>query len=438
MNTPIVDFVKKYGSGKNSRLHMPGHKGKGFLGAEKWDITEIKGADSLYEAQGIIKESEENATKLFGSGATFYSTEGSSQCIKAMLWLAISQNDKSKTIFAARNAHKAFLSAAALIDFDITWLYPKEFTSLCSCVITPEQLESELKKAETPPAAVYITSPDYLGGTCDIKALANVCHENGTLLLVDNAHGAYLRFLNPSIHPMDLGADMCCDSAHKTLPVLTGGAYLHIGKNLEKSFAENAKNALMTFGSTSPSYLTLASLDACNKYLTGYSEKLLKCVCKIDTLKQTLKNSGLGIYDSDPLKLTVFGAGDMKKVAENLEKYGVYCEYADKDFLTLMFTPNNSKRDFKRVKKLLSGLKRENDLTPFDLTVGEKVTSVRTAYFGKNETVAVKDAVGRVCACPTVSCPPAIPIVVSGEIIKERHLELFENYGIQTVSVIKE
>ena len=88
MNTPIYDFVKKYAESECARFHMPGHKGKSFLGCESLDITEIAGADVLYSAKGIIKESEENASRLFGTERTLYSTEGSSLAIRAMLYLA--------------------------------------------------------------------------------------------------------------------------------------------------------------------------------------------------------------------------------------------------------------------------------------------------------------------------------------------------------------
>lgn len=442
MNTPIVDFVKKYSAKNRSRLHMPGHKGKGILGVEKWDITEIEGADSLYEAIGIIKESEQNATKLFGTKATFYSTEGSSQCIKAMLYLALSQRggERANLILATRNSHKAFLHAAALLDFEIHWLYPKEFTSLCSCVITAEELEEQLKKEKTAPAAVYVTSPDYLGSTCDVKALADVCHKHGTLLIVDNAHGAYTKFLKPSQHPIDLCADMCCDSAHKTLPVLTGGAYLHLSVNLDDAFVKNAKNALGIFGSTSPSYLILASLDCCNKYLSqGYDLKLEKCVNGINNLKEKLMAKGIRVMASDPLKLTVFGAEDMRKAARDLEKQGVYCEYADKDYLVLMFTPENSRKDFKRVFEGLKELKPvKKEIKEIPLVVPQRAVSVRNAFFASSEKVKTEEAKGKICACPTVSCPPAIPIVISGEIISESEIELFKYYGIDSVAVVKE
>ena len=224
METPIADFVRRYADSGMVRAHVPGHKGKSLLGCEALDITEIRGADSLYEADGIIRRSESCAGELFGSGRTVYSTEGSSQCIRAMLYLALICGNGSRTIVAARNVHRAFLYAAALLDFEIVWLWPEQSTSLCSCPVSPDALERTLTELPAPPAAVYLTSPDYLGGMADISALAEVCRKHSTPLAVDNAHGAYLRFLEPSRHPLDLGAALCCDSAHKTLPVLTGVA----------------------------------------------------------------------------------------------------------------------------------------------------------------------------------------------------------------------
>ena len=132
-----------------------------------------------------------------------------------------------------------------------------------------------LSEQKQPPAAVYVTSPDYLGGQLALGELARICHRHGTILAVDNAHGAYLHFMEERTHPMDVGADICCDSAHKTLPVLTGGAYLVFAKTAPKQLGEEARQALALFGSTSPSYLTLVSLDLCNAYLAEhYRERL--------------------------------------------------------------------------------------------------------------------------------------------------------------------
>ena len=186
METPIADFVRRYNASGTARLHMPGHKGKAFLGCEALDITEIQGADALYEAEGIIARSAENAAALFGSGRTLYSTEGSSQCIRAMLYLALTNRapGASNVVVAARNVHKAFVYAAALLDVEVVWLWPEESRSLCGCPVTAEGLDRTLAALPAPPAAVYLTSPDYLGGMAEIASLAEVCHRRGTVLAV--------------------------------------------------------------------------------------------------------------------------------------------------------------------------------------------------------------------------------------------------------------
>lgn len=174
MNTPICDFVKQYKNSGAERLHMPGHKGKDFLGFESLDITEIEGADVLYSAKGIILESEKNAEKLFGTGRTVYSAEGSSLSIRAMLYLCClyaAANGKKPRIAAGRNAHRVFLSACALLDIGIDWLYPKAHNDIVSCSISPEMLDEYLSSLEEVPAAVYITSPDYLGNIADIGGI---------------------------------------------------------------------------------------------------------------------------------------------------------------------------------------------------------------------------------------------------------------------------
>lgn len=426
---------------------MPGHKGVSFLGCEGLDITEISGADSLYGADGIILKSENNASKLFGTKRTLYSTEGSSQCIRAMLFLAklnSKATGKRPKIVAARNVHKAFITAAALLDFDIVWLYPENKNySLCRCEVSADKLNETLNSLSEPPCAVYVTSPDYLGGQSDIKALAETAHKNNTLLLVDNAHGAYLHFCENSGHPMDCGADLCCDSAHKTLPVLTGGAYLHIGKNTDDIICENARRALALFGSTSPSYLILQSLDFANKYIeNNYSQKLTNTINKLNLLKSELKESGFSVEDSDALKLTVnaYKSGfSGYELADILRKGNIECEYADPDFSVMMFTPENSKEDFDRIRKAFNNINIREPIKKSKLIFKPTETrcSVREAMLRPSETISIENAVGRVAASPAVSCPPAVPIVISGEVITENMVKIFKYYGFKTVEVIK-
>lgn len=445
MDTPIADFVRSYAASGTARFHMPGHKGKGPLGCEALDITEIAGADSLYEAEGIIAKSEENARSLFGTGRTLYSTEGSSQCIRAMLQLIL-QNRKpgaDPVILAARNVHKAFIYAAALLDFRPEWLWPEGGSgSLMGCPISPRGVAAAMDALPEPPVAVYITSPDYLGNLADIEAIADVVHERGSILAVDNAHGAYLRFLEHSRHPIDLGADICCDSAHKTLPVLTGGAYLHISKNAPESFGKNARQALALFGSTSPSYLTMASLDMCNAYLAGdYRRELADTVERIMELKTELKIRGWGVEPSDPLRLVIAapeGSSGLE-LAEKLRKMGMECEHADREFMVLMFTPDNDVTELKQLKDTLGEAPAlPTKMRPLPLAKGERALSIRQAILAPQESVSVSEALGRICGTPTVSCPPAVPIAVSGEKISREAVELFEHYGMETVEVVKE
>ena len=445
MNTPIADFVRQYAASDTARLHMPGHKGRAFLGCEPFDITEIAGADSLYEADGIIAQSEAYAARLFGTARTLFSTEGSSQCIRAMLHLCLTARKPGTkpVIVAARNVHKAFVFACALLGFEIVWLWPEQMSSLCACEVLPSALEATLNSLSEPPAAVYITSPDYLGGMADVRALADICHAHGTLLAVDNAHGAYLRFLSPSLHPMDLGADICCDSAHKTLGVLTGGAYLHIGKSAPSVLCNRAKQAMALFGSTSPSYLILTSLDLCNAQLAGdYPSRLADMAARMDVLRHRLTENGWRILPSDPMKLTIDACATGttgSALAQNLREHGIECEFADPETLVLMLTPENDDEDLCRLENALD--RNKNTARPWPMLPAAKGTrrmSVREAMFAEHETIPVSEALGRVCGAPTVACPPAIPIAVSGEEITEEALMLFKHYGVELVDVVRD
>lgn len=445
MTTPIWDFLLAYRRANPARFHMPGHKGvPGPLGCESWDITEVDGADALYEAAGIIAQSEANASALFGSGATFYSTEGSSQCIRAMLYLALMSRRPGTppVVVAARNVHKAFVYAAALLDLEAVWLWPEgENRSLCACPVTPEGLERTLAELEAPPAAVYITSPDYLGNMADIPALAEVCRRHETLLLVDNAHGAYLRFLEPSLHPLDLGADLCCDSAHKTLPVLTGGAYLHLAGRLPDCFGENAKGALALFGSTSPSYLTLASLDLCNRYLAEEGPHRIRTAAgRMAALKEALPL--WSSWGTEPLKLTLDAAGygwTGTLVAEHLRRCGVEPEYADRDDVVLMASGSTGDEAFRTAENALRRMAEKRPIPRRSLPVarGERVCSIRQALFLPHETVPAREALGRVCGAPTVGCPPAVPIAIAGERIGPEAVELFARCGVEKAEVLR-
>ncbi len=440
MKTPILDFVSRYASSDTLRLHMPGHKGHGVLGIEQLDLTEIAGADALFTADGIIAESESCASALFGAH-TFYSTEGASLAVRAMLYLAMlhaKSIGKQPLILAGRNAHGAFLSGCALLDLPVCFL------PLCGSYLSSspsrETLAAHIEKYR--PSAVYLTSPDYLGNTADIAALASVCHERDVLLLVDNAHGAYLRFLSPSRHPIDLGADMTADSAHKTLPVLTGGAYLQISKNAPSLLKDCAKSAMSLFASTSPSYLILQSLDASNAILEkDFPARLASLATRVARLRDACEAMGYTTVGDEEIKLTIAPKGygyTGYELAEHLRSCGIECELADPDYTVLMLSPSLPSDALQRIEASLASLTRRAPIAgePPVPSDGTRVLSLRDACLAPSEEIPSRCALGRTLAYCTLACPPAVPIALPGETLSEQSLAALAYYGVKTVRVL--
>ena len=423
---------------------MPGHKGKTFIGEEAFDITEVHGADAISCPTGIIAESENSAAALFSAAKTVYSTEGCTLAIKEMLYLAVMHakiNGKKPYILAARNTHNAFISAATLLGFDFGWITGKG--NILSQSITPKILEKFFTAKKKKPTAVYVTSPDYLGNILDIAGLKAVCEKHGALLLVDNAHGAYMRFSEVDTHPLSLGADMCCDSAHKTLPCLTGGAYLHINKAVYEVIGGLIDEARSLFCSTSPSWLILRSLDNLNAILAdGYPSKIRSSEKQVFYLALALSLKGFKVSGDERLKITLetksYGYYGYE-IAVILRNNGIEVEFADKDFVVLMFTPEIGGEQFEKVVNVFSTIERKeiiDEIPPF-MQLPERAVPLREAVFIPSEEVGAADSLGRIFASAPVSCPPAVPIIVPGEIIDGNTLDLFEYYGVNKVKVLK-
>ncbi len=446
MNTPIYDFLEQYKNSGTVRAHMPGHKGKGlpcgFENAFPYDITEVKGADVLFEAEGIIAESEKNASELFGTAATFYSAGGSTLCIQAML-AAVCGNERA--FICARNAHRAVMNSAVLLNLEPCWLnleFEPEYedVSVVSGSIKAKAVKEAIEKyADKNPACVYITSPDYLGRLAPVKKIAEVCHKHGLPLIVDNAHGAYLAFLEENLHPIAQGADMCCDSAHKTLPVLTGGAYLHVGN--EKYTAE-IKRCMSLSGSTSPSYLIMANLDLCNKYLAeNFRANLAETVARIDSFKEKFVH--LCAQNIEPMKITfypILSGLTGYQLAEQLRANGIEPEYADETHTVLMLSASSTEEDFAQLDEACERLMCPRILIRpprFEITEPKRAMLPRDAFFAEKETVETENSCGRIAAEGITVCPPCVPVVAAGEIIDENVMKILKMYSISEVNVVK-
>lgn len=425
MNTPIADFLEDYEKKGMLRLHMPGHNGEA-----PHDITEIAGADSLYEtdsSRGIIAHSEAIAAKLFGAERTCYSAGGSTLAIQAAL--AILRAQGCKTIAAGRCSHRSLVSSAALLGLEVKWLYPKEYPSAdvdCS------------KEALSGADALFLTNIDYYGGTCRAS-------DPGIPVVVDNAHGSYLKFVSKAgsgreyLHPMEFGFPVIsAESAHKTLPALTGAAYLHFSKGADFS---RAKEMTALFGSTSPSYLVMESLDKVNGRLLSDPDSVNRACAFVAGLKQRLTAVGFTLKRSDPLRVTINARAwgwSGTEFAAYLRAHGAECEMADENYVVLLFSAITSPDDCQRAEVSLELIPRRTakPLVEYPVIRPKQETSIREAVFAKQHSVSVDEANGKVCGGIQVSCPPGIPIVMPGERIDSEAVEALKLYGVKSVEIL--
>ncbi|MBR6045053.1 MAG: arginine decarboxylase [Ruminococcus sp.] len=440
--TPIISFIEQYNASGTVRAHMPGHKGCELTGSERYDITEIRGADELFEAQGIIAQSEAAMSALYGSARTCYSTEGSSLCIKAML-AASRELLGDLRIAAPRNSHRAFINGCVLLGLDPVTVAPEaEVCEPVSSAVTPADVRRTLD-AHPELNALYITSPDYLGCMADIRGISAVCRERGVLLLVDNAHGAYLRFAGEGLHPLELGADLCCDSAHKTLPALTGAALLHVSRSAPQELCSLVKDAMQLFASTSPSYVILSSLDRLTAELAGeLPERIRECCGRIAEIKSRLRSRGFVIPGEEPMKLTVnarplgytgSGLGDF------LRTHGIEPEYTSEGCAVLMLSPYNTPAELEATEAALTALPARTALSPLPPLPGmpRRAMSLREAYFAPHERVPIDEAEGRICSRTLLSGCPSVPVILGGEIFDRETIFFLKKYSFFSADVIK-
>lgn len=447
--TPITDFLEYYAASGFSRLHMPGHKGRvpdcypDFLRqAVPFDLTEIKGADELYEPEGIIARSEEMTAGLYHAGYSCYSAGGSTLSILTMVTAAVRRYGRE--IIAVRNAHLAFVNACVHCDAEIHWLIPAydRETGLC-LPVTAAEVAAQMD-AQPSCKIVYLTSPDYYGVQAPLKEIADTVHQKGGILLCDNAHGAHLCAF-PGAHPMEAGADLCCDSPHKTLPVLTGGSLLHCREGMEAMFPKEEIKQIMTlYGSTSPSYLIMASLEQAASWMLNEGKAAFAALqARMEQLGSDLRRRGIILLDrvTDCTKLTL-DAGRMgyaaDELAEILRAGKIEPEFVGGGKVVLMFSPQTPEEDFARLLSFADQLQLRTPMPYPDFYLGpQRILPLREAAFAPSMSLPVEDAVGKIAAENRIACPPGIPVVTAGEKIGEVEKKMLLSSGIFRINVIK-
>ncbi len=433
MSTPLYSALLRHREGGRASFHTPGHKNSlSALPADLYslDFTELPDTDSLFEASGPILEAEEQAAVLFGTKRTCLSAGGCTLCIQAMLRLAAPYGGK---VLCGRVVHRSAVNAMALLGIEPVWTMPRGIAAEVG-------RHPEVR-------AVYVTSPNYYGQLLDIPAIAKECRARDIPLLVDNAHGTHLMFTRPKLHPLSLGASMTADSAHKTLGVLTGGAWLQIG---DKAYADEAKSAMALFGSTSPAYPVMASLDLAREWLETHPDAFAKLQDTVEDIRLAAVSRGIALPEGpcDPARVTL----DVSSVgltgaqaAERFRAAGVEPEYADSSYVVLIPSPFNTPEDFGRLKVAVLSLPAGRPLPvadtvrfamPFPEIVPAAVP-LREALLAETKTVPLDGACGQIAAEAACPCPPGVPVVMPGERVTKEASDFLRNYGFLQIKVLK-
>lgn len=444
MGTPLFDAVMRHNRRRRAPFHVPGHKGaaqclRGLADAQSLDLTELPDLGSLFDAQGPTAEAERLAASLFSVPASLMSAGGCTLCIQAMLRLAAPCGGK---MVCGRVIHRSAVNAMALLDIEPVWVMPDasagpDFTGRIEAGAVTRALE------EHPGAkAVYVTTPDYFGVISDIAAISAAAARFGVPVIVDNAHGAHLPFLRRGLGPLERGAAMSADSAHKTLPVLTGGAWLNIA---DERYAAGAKQAMALFGSTSPSYPVMLSLDLCREWLRVQGEDEFKRLEQsVAAVKQAAADAGLvqPAGECDPVRLAFAHAAGPRgeSAGEYLRACGIEPEFAQGAWTILIPSPMNTSKHFSRLLGAVSrmrsagGQKQALSAAPRPVCV----MTPREALLSPAETVAAEDARGRICAEALCRCPPAVPLAMPGELMTAETVFAARQAGCPHVKVVKQ
>ena len=443
MNAPLYETLCALSQRDGLRMHMPGHKGKAMaplFSAAAIDYTEIPPTGNLYTGEGPIAEAEALAARAWGTEKAYFLTGGSTQGILAGLSLCAAPGS---TILLDRNTHKSFFSAMALLD-----LHPVYFDAP-----TAEHVEALLREhgsVET----VCITSPTYYGVVADIEAIAAVCKKYGAKLLVDEAHGAHFPFVGRGPCSAGRGATVSVSSAHKTLPALGSSALLFT----DGSFADAAvreKTAL--FGTSSPSYAIMASIDWARTYLEGEGgAEYRRCAAAVAALREEINARGVfhALTEAegltlDPTRLTVYTACaglNGKRAGELLEQqYNVWPEMDNRDCIVCILTCSDSDADIARLVAALKDLEQHAGGAPLPPCppppAPEVCCSIRSAVFAQRQRLPLRQAAGRISAVPVAPYPPGVPVVAPGEKITAEILSYLDSIGYdldEPVSVLSE
>lgn len=438
---PLYDALCARADEGKLRFHMPGHKGKDVFesalsGAAYLDFTELYGTGNLYDGTYPISDAEKLYAKAYSAPGAYFLTGGTTQGIYAAARLALKPGDK---VLIDRGCHKSVYRALALFDARPVYLTPELILPYnIPKAITPEDISRALER-DADIRWVILTCPTYYGVVCDIKAISDAIHKSGARLIVDAAHGAHFPFTPGVQSPIALGADIAVTSLHKTLPALGQAALIMTASDFAP---ERVRAATSLFGTSSPSYAVMASMDLTRRYMQDAGkEKCSRLAERLKELRYKINSKSrlraLELSDGDPLRLCVCTSelyiSGYDAAAHLEDEQRVVCEMADARNVLFIITPADDISDIDALERALFALENiSGDRALGDmprLPTPRGVYTPHQALFAERETVLISNAVGRIAAESICPYPPGIPAVAAGEVIEKEHLEYLYKSG---------
>lgn len=435
MPTPLYDALKAYAESSPDRYHMPGHKGKflpvpELMGLAPLDVTELPRTGNLYAAGAPFDEAQRLWAEVFGFEFCQFLTGGSTMGIHTGLALCAGPGSK---VLIDRGCHRAVFHALALLDLEPVWLERPWLGG--ENLAGPVALEDVEKALDRDPEikTVCITSPTYLGVLSNIGAISRMVHARGGTLFVDGAHGAHLPFLGLS--PF-WGADCVVTSAHKTLPAMGQSALL-----FTNGFAPGrVRQMASVFGTSSPSYPMMASLDTCRDWMEKWgTQKYERTAVRTAELRRRFPSLQPEYGRSlDPTRL-VLKVKNGPDFAQALRERGVCPEMEDGGHVVLICTAQDSGEDFLRLERVLEELRGQmGDCPPIPSPpLPPKILSPRQALFAPSETRTLQNCEGETAASQIAPYPPGVPVVAPGEQITKKELAYLREIGYNMLSEVR-
>lgn len=440
METPVLNALKEKLKNGYTSFHTPGHKGRNAL--IDWskympmiDTTEIEGMDNLLDPEGIIKDSQDLANKVYNTKATYYSVNGSTGSIYISLSTITKAGDK---ILMQRNCHKAVYNGIILNRLEPVYINPNyNEKHNITTGINLNELEKKLKEHKDI-KAVIITYPDYYGICSDIERIAEIVHRYDAILMVDEAHGSHFIF-SKSLpkSSIELGADIVVQSIHKTLPSLTQTSLIHVCS--DRVDLDGLRRNYQLYTTTSPSYLFIASCEAAIAYMDKNRHNLDQHIEKIRDLINRLQSiKGVYIFTNDKDDETIYDK-DISKILLTIDGYSgkdlldilhkdffIDMEMADPLYVLALTSIMNGEYDYyklydaiKTIAKESGNRNRKKLINIKSIPKEEIKLTPYLAYHMDIENIKLEKSLGRISASTIIPYPPGIPLIVPGEIITE-------------------